>query len=945
MKRLRLSDFVTNHARLFLVLNIAITVFFAFYAVNLRIHDDIMKNYLPKNHPEVAFRDEVSETFQGTDAGIVIVEADDVFSLPVLETIRNLTTEFAKIDGVAAVTSLTNTMDMRSDGDAMVVENLVRDKLDYTAEELKDLKEYTLSKDLYTGNLVSSDGKYSMIILKLSPKADSGLVSAAVHGVVERIGGEYQYYFTGIPFVSADGDTSAKQDLKIFLPVVILVVVAVLYLTFRSLRGVVLPMLAVLMSVEWTMGLLTMLGKELSTVGAAIPVILVAVGSAYGIHVMNEYETVVRSEADKTKKFVDGLNDITVPVFLSALTTIAGFISLATSDLAPIKDFGVFTAFGVLGALVTAYTFIPAVLVYLPYRPAKQSVQEKEGSLFRALGNWLMHRQLPIIAGYVILTSVCLALIPKLNVDTDYAGAFRPDSSTRKALDLVADEFGGGSILNIHFAGDLQSPFVLRQMKFLADEGEKIGLVKPLSYAELIEEANDVINGSKRIPSTHDKIASLGIFLEGQDQLSDYVTSDYTQGLLVFRMPETSAAKMKRVTDAVDTLLAKIPKTYYVVDKSEVDDPDFLAYLDAKQLEMVSSELQELVPDISQEELAAYLGELIHLDENQYLSAHADEIDAFLEEVLSEDYTGFPVAGGDVLRAEVKAAIARGTQPEELAEVLGRYNPQADPVDVEDWASYIADDWEALLADARSQALDDIALAIAGDSGVETQAAGILRDLWDTEVTLETLPAEYVDLPAVHRGSLQVKPTGAPVLFQILTQMLTSSQIESLAMSILLVLVLLIIQLSSIKLGLVAITPVVLTVIINFGIMAAAHIPLDAATTMIASVAMGTGIDYAIHFINRFQLEYRRNRDIREAVTLTLARAGKAITANALSVALGFFVLVWSSTVTVAYFGGLTALTMILNALTAILLLPCMLTVRQARKKAEQVQKGETFHV
>lgn len=944
MKRFRLSDFVLKHARFFLVFNIVITAFFAYYAVNLRIHDDIMRNYLPKNHPEVVFRDQVSKTFQGTDVGIVIIEADDVFSLPVLETIHDLTTEIAKIDGIATVTSLTNTMDMRSDGDAMVVENLVREKLDYTANELRELRDYTLSKDLYTGNLVSNDGRYAMLILKLTPEADSGIVAAAVRDVVARLSGGYQYYLTGIPFVSADGDAAAKRDLKIFLPIVILVVLTVLYLTFHSLRGVVLPMLAVLMSVVWTLGLLTMLGKELSTVGAAIPVILVAVGSAYGIHVMNEYQTVVTSEADKGKKFADGLHDITKPVFLSALTTFAGFISLATSDLAPIRDFGLFTAFGVLAALVTAYTFIPVLLVYLPFRPVKQGVQEKEGSFFRTLSGWLLRNRIPVIVCYALLTVACVALIPKLNVDNDYAGAFRPHSSTRKALDLVAEKFGGGSIFNIHFEGDLQSPFVLRQMKYLAEEGEKIGLVKPLSYAKLIEEANETINGSKRIPSTHDQIASLGLFLEGQDQLADYVTADYTQGLLVFRMPETSAARMKRVTDAVANLLAKMPTTYYVVDKSQVEDPEFLAYLETKQLETVTAELQALIPGRSQEELQPYLYELMHYDESGDLAADAGEIDAFLTEALSEDYAGFVVAGGAALKEEIKAALTEKAQPEELVEVLARFNPSADPVALEDLAVYLYDDWNSLLVDARYQALEEVARQIAGDSGMGAQVAGILKDLWGTEITLETLPAQYGDSPAVRQEHLKVKPTGAPVLFQILTRMLTTGQIKSLALSVLLVLILLIIQLGSVGLGLVAITPVLLTVIINFGLMAVAHIPLDAATTMIASVAMGTGIDYAIHFINRFQLEMARNSGFSETITLTLARAGKAITANALSVALGFFVLVWSSSVIVAYFGGLTALTMIVSALTAIVLLPNMLTMKYASKKTKHIQKGETSY-
>jgi len=99
--------------------------------------------------------------------------------------------------------------------------------------------------------------------------------------------------------------------------------------------------------------------------------------------------------------------------------------------------------------------------------------------------------------------------------------------------------------------------------------------------------------------------------------------------------------------------------------------------------------------------------------------------------------------------------------------------------------------------------------------------------------------------------------------------------------------------------GLIACTPIVLTVLINFGTMAITGIPLDVATTMIASVAIGTGVDYSIHFANRLRRALGQNESMEAALRLTLSQVGKAITANALSVALGFLVLILSSTVTI----------------------------------------------
>ena len=169
-----------------------------------------------------------------------------------------------------------------------------------------------------------------------------------------------------------------------------------------------------------------------------------------------------------------------------------------------------------------------------------------------------------------------------------------------------------------------------------------------------------------------------------------------------------------------------------------------------------------------------------------------------------------------------------------------------------------------------------------------------------------------------------------PIIYNDLDKNIMESQALSLSIAILLVFLLLAFRLKSLIGGLISITPIVLTILINFTIMAIFDIPLDVITVLIGSVAVGIGIDYTIHFIVRFRVEHARGKTELEALDKTLETTGKAIVINALSVMMGFLVLVLGNIVPMQRFGYLIALTMIISATASITILPALLLVTRA---------------
>ncbi len=179
--------------------------------------------------------------------------------------------------------------------------------------------------------------------------------------------------------------------------------------------------------------------------------------------------------------------------------------------------------------------------------------------------------------------------------------------------------------------------------------------------------------------------------------------------------------------------------------------------------------------------------------------------------------------------------------------------------------------------------------------------------------------------------SLEITQTGMPLIFTHFDDSLMKSQLQSLSIAIFLVILILIIQMRSFIGGLIAVFPILLTLLLNFALMSYLNIPLDIATILVSSIAIGIGIDYTIHFTNRMKLEMSRHDSVDEALAETLRTTGKAILINALSVAAGFLVLMFAELIPIQRFGWLTAATMIFSSFGAITFLPALILLSKAK--------------
>ena len=173
--------------------------------------------------------------------------------------------------------------------------------------------------------------------------------------------------------------------------------------------------------------------------------------------------------------------------------------------------------------------------------------------------------------------------------------------------------------------------------------------------------------------------------------------------------------------------------------------------------------------------------------------------------------------------------------------------------------------------------------------------------------------------------------TGMPFVDVTMDRSLLRSQFMSLSIAVIFAIIIVGLILRSFLRGVFATVPMISAIIILFGVMGITGIPLNIATVLVASVALGIGIDYSIHVISNFTHWIEKGDNIQHAIEDTIMVSGKAILINVSSVTAGFLVLLFSEMVPLQYFGLLIGLSMLASSQAAMILLPVMLILINRR--------------
>jgi uncharacterized protein len=789
---------------------------------HVREDDDVLA-FLPGDHPDVVGFREIADRFGVLEIALVgIHRADgDMLSVERVDEVRELSSKLGELSGVRMVLSFTDLPDPKVTEEGLEVAALVPASL----RDPVKIREKVLGSTDAVGNLISSDGKAAALMVFLLPSGEGAPVRGETLQQIRDVVAKHwqgESHVGGGPFVEDAAARSSRADVNRLSPIVIGVLVVVSALLLGSVTAAALNLVLTGLGVGLVMGAHGVFGEPLTIVSSSLPVMMVALGGAFGVHILAGYQRQVGTSRERAGAT---LRELWLPVVLSGVTTAVAFFALVVMPQVPMQRFGVIAGAGVLVLLLLALGVLPALLAVLP------------GGLLRPRAE----RSMPMRGRPPLWLMAALALggaglATQLRADPDMTAVFSADSEPIRSNNFFNEHFGGSTFLQIavevaHVEADpnnpdrkaLAEPTVLREIRDMAERVRAVpGVVDVRSVVEPVMLLNEALGGRRGIPETPGRAGRVLTYLQGHPAVAQLMTADAGGALIHVKLAPMSGAEQLRVTSDVRAVLDRYASGRMRV----VSTADAAAR--AQQIAEVSEHLTRITG--KPVDAAALTTAAPQNPSPAMLAAIAEVRDRALD---SEDS---PVEG--VPRAEIDAIdpasliSARGPALEALlrdklptlaskdAEGVGFVAKHLGPWVDEVLARFVVEGrCGALgLADAKACAPVQSALSELDDDEWRV-LAGAGREL-----------------------TLQTRLTGQPVIGAAFAESETRSLFDSTLVSVIgLALTLLLAR------QLRALVPALWTLCVTMGLIALMGLPISVGTSMISCIAIGAGVDFAIH--------------------------------------------------------------------------------------------------
>ena len=933
---MKASKVIFKKPQLIIALCVIITGVLGFFIKDLKI-DNSIRQFLPQKDASYTRLSETEEQFGSMMVIGVSMEARNgtILTPEYIDVVRRITDRALEAEGVSDVDSLTHIDYVCESDGAISASQLIPDTYTGSAEDIAQLEGRLIEwESMYNRVIVNDDMTGTQLQVTLAPysheleveraaalgtkkvrseaEEEEDVLNAISEIVKEETSGHnVDVKIYGNPVVMQNSRVFMLADLTRLIPLVIVVVLLSLYFSFKTMDGTLLPLITVVMATTWTMGLMALCKVTFTLVSSVIPVALIAVGSAYGIHVLTHYYVALdMTEGELTKEkyteaVFNGLREVMGAVLLAGITTVIGFISLISSPIAPLHSFAVFTAIGVTISLLLAITFIPAIL--LLKNPQKvqasrnkkhniseklaakleharrlrggKSAEEAEGETLYQIYHFFCGSKPRLYLSIIVMVGLSVVGLRMLHIDTALVNYFPESCDMRQDINYIDKQFAGTNSLYLNVKGpekgSLTNPEILKAVddmqEYLEEEYPDIG--KVVSFTEFIKRINQVWH----VPATDgvcDAAAMIGANTVNTDDFGGF--DDFGDfGDDTFGSDTFGDDSFGDDSFGSDTFADAETSTF---DASNWDDPN-KAYAAAL-------EQQVTVEDV------------IGMINKAYVAAGGKT--ASVEDIVNELQKSVNYNGTAYYEIPYDAAKYPVASREELAGVVQGYL--------------------TLLSGSLDRFVDD-------DMNPQIMRITVQLRNHSTQTTGDIIAAAQKYAETHFPEGYTLEATGTAEMEYTMTRMIVSSQLTSLVISLLCVFIIIAVAFKSGWAGLLGAVPLALAIILNYMVMGFAGINLDLVTSIIASVAVGVGIDYTIHFLTTYKEERAKTDDLETVTRMTFRKSGHGIVTNAIAVGFGFLVLCFSKFVVLRYIGILVAIVMFTSSFLAMTVIPGFLNM------------------
>lgn len=750
-----------------------------------------------------------------------------------------------------------------------------------TQEEADALYREAWNNPLYRETLLSEDRNALGIYLPIFGKEFSYNISKLVEALTADWPEEDIIYITGLPVAEDTFGHEMLIQMATSAPMAGLMIFLLLLFFFRKLSLIIAPMIIAIVSVLMTMGLLIGMGFDVHIMSSMIAIFLMPIAVADSVHILSEFFDTYPKYKDKVKTLEHIMGHLFMPMLFTSLTTIAGFASLGVTPIPPVRVFGLFVAFGVAVAWVLSVMLVPAyIMVFVSKKsldklemPRVVTKEKKGGVLDRfltAVGGFAVKRSKTVMSAVAVLAVIAAWGISLIEVNDNPVLWFTPSHRIREADRVLNHHFGGTYPAYLQYRASGGSGAV--RLPDTAPEALRSLAADGASWEVLAEAARTA--DAERLPAT--------------DALVDEVLYMDPDGLTWELLPE-----------AVRTALADQAETLSGLSGADLQD-------------QVLNKLEALGGDRWEEIVRAARVEAEAPAFRQ--PAVLRWVEALQAEIAGSERIGKSTSVADALK-KAHLELNRTGSPEDEALYYR----------VPDNASATAQVFLQLEGMKKKDSLFHLVtrdynesilwLQLTSGDNLNMQAAKAEIDAW--------IAANPPPVP------MEFDWAGLTYLNVVWQERMVGGMLDSLLSSFVVVLVMMTFLFRDWKFGLLSMVPLSLTIGLTYGIIGLVGKPYDMPVAVLSSLTLGLSVDFAIHFLQRSRELVREKGSWSAAWPLMFREPARAISRNAIIIAIGFTPLLFAPLVPYKTVGFFLATIMFVSWVATLFILAALITLFQ----------------
>ena len=459
--------------RNFLVLiSIIIILFSIYFTKNIRL-DASSDTLILQNNKTFEYFEYYNDIFPSKNFLVLAVKSKKEIDNKYITNINNINDSLNKLENIESTYSIVNIpILLLNNRNISELANLEIENINNTKKNLTHVLNEFSNSPIFKDQIINFDKNISSIIIYLKKnnefekiktkhknKINDSLIKKQykqlkkkdnlkkellideVRNIIENQNSSYEYYLGGIDMIASDTINFIENDIIIFSFAVIFLIIIILFIIYRNIKWVLIPLISTTYSVLIVTGFIGFFNWEITAISSNFISLMLILSISMNIHIINHYRLNY-----KVQNIYQTIKKMFWPCFYTTLTTIVAFGSLLFSDIKPIIDFGNIMIVGLIFILLTSFTILPLIISYFP------NINNIKNVNFTILNNFYKYSinySKTILGVNLVIFIISIFGIYQLNVENSFINYFKSNTEIYKGMKLIDRELGGTTPIDI----------------------------------------------------------------------------------------------------------------------------------------------------------------------------------------------------------------------------------------------------------------------------------------------------------------------------------------------------------------------------------------------------------------------------------------------------------------------------------------------------------------